>query len=119
MQGPVRGLNGHVVEGILDTGATISVISAQTLRSLKGEWNEDLAVKAGEGTIVQCVGTCNLLVKLGDWVIEQRLSVMKNCGTLCGLTKPYNVDHGHELFPVTNWSLLCAIRLQEKDYLRC
>ena len=54
MQGLVGGLNGHVVEGILDTGATISVISAQTLRSLKGEWNEDLtvAVKVGDGTIV-------------------------------------------------------------------
>ena len=70
-------LGGREYLGVLDTGATISMVAKKTLpcRSLKNTMTT-AAVLMGDGHVVHSCGDCEVEVPMGSWTIAHRFYVM-------------------------------------------
>ena len=70
-------LGGREYLGVLDTGATISIVAKKCLPcgSLKNTMTT-AAIRMGDGHVVHSCGDCEVEVPMGSWTIAHRFYVM-------------------------------------------
>ena len=87
-------LGGHEYLGVLDTGATISIVVKKTLPcgSLKNTMTT-AAIGMGDGHVVHSCGDCEVEVPMGSRTIAHRFSVMDTEAFDCVLGTDFFVQH--------------------------
>ena len=91
-------LGGREYLGVLDTGATISIVAKKTLPC--GDLKNNLptaAIRMGDGHIVQSCGDCEVEVPMGSRSITHRFYVMDTEGLDFVLGTDFVIDHSQIL----------------------
>ena len=68
---------GNVVEAIIDTGATISVVSKDFVDTSNIKRSQSIPVEVGNGETIFTLGTTDMILVLGEKTVKQKVHVLE------------------------------------------